>query len=119
MSTAIANNTNLSKAEADKAVDQYMNLIEGETYKEESDETTGFREKEMCIRDRGSALGALNGEAKWVEKVMELMNAVDEWIPLPSQSRRATNCATPRYAVLARMSACQRGGYGAYTRNPS
>ncbi|WP_443901312.1 elongation factor Tu, partial [Odoribacter laneus] len=31
----------------------------------------------------GSALGALNGEAKWVEKVMELMNAVDEWIPLP------------------------------------
>ena len=31
----------------------------------------------------GSALGALNGEAKWEEKVMELMNAVDEWIPLP------------------------------------
>ena len=31
----------------------------------------------------GSALGALNGEAKWVEKVMELMDAVDEWIPLP------------------------------------
>ena len=32
---------------------------------------------------RGSALGALNGEPQWVEKVMELMNAVDEWIPLP------------------------------------
>nr|WP_321409794.1 elongation factor Tu [uncultured Carboxylicivirga sp.] len=31
----------------------------------------------------GSALGALNGEPEWVEKVMELMNAVDEWIPLP------------------------------------
>ncbi|MBR8534163.1 elongation factor Tu [Carboxylicivirga sediminis] len=31
----------------------------------------------------GSALGALNGEEEWVEKVMELMNAVDEWIPLP------------------------------------
>jgi len=31
----------------------------------------------------GSALGALNGEEKWVEKVMELMDAVDEWIPLP------------------------------------
>ncbi|MCU4164042.1 elongation factor Tu [Carboxylicivirga caseinilyticus] len=31
----------------------------------------------------GSALGALNGEAQWVEKVMELMAAVDEWIPLP------------------------------------
>ncbi|HQV40237.1 MAG: elongation factor Tu [Flavobacteriales bacterium] len=32
---------------------------------------------------RGSALGALNGEAKWVESVMELMNAVDTWIPIP------------------------------------
>ena len=32
---------------------------------------------------RGSALGGLNLEPKWVEKVMELMNAVDEWIPLP------------------------------------
>ncbi len=31
----------------------------------------------------GSALGALNGEEKWVEKVMELMTAVDEWIPVP------------------------------------
>ena len=31
----------------------------------------------------GSALGALNGEAKWEEKVMELMAAVDEWIPVP------------------------------------
>jgi elongation factor Tu len=32
---------------------------------------------------RGSALGALNGEAKWEDKVMELMAAVDEYIPLP------------------------------------
>ena len=31
----------------------------------------------------GSALGALNGEAKWEDKVMELMEAVDTWIPLP------------------------------------
>ena len=31
----------------------------------------------------GSALGALNGEAKWEDKVMELMDAVDTWIPLP------------------------------------
>ena len=31
----------------------------------------------------GSALGALNGEAKWEEKVMEWMDAVDNWIPLP------------------------------------
>jgi elongation factor Tu len=33
----------------------------------------------------GSALGALNGEDKWVEKVMELMNAVDNYIPLPER----------------------------------
>lgn len=32
---------------------------------------------------RGSALGALNGEEKWVEKVNELMDAVDEYIPTP------------------------------------
>jgi elongation factor Tu len=32
---------------------------------------------------RGSALGALNGEPKWVAKVEELMKAVDEHIPLP------------------------------------
>ena len=32
---------------------------------------------------RGSALGALNGDPKWEAKVMELMDAVDEYIPLP------------------------------------
>ena len=32
---------------------------------------------------RGSALGALNGEAEWVEKVTELMEAVDSYIPMP------------------------------------
>ena len=32
---------------------------------------------------RGSALGALNGEAQWVAKVEELMAIVDEYIPTP------------------------------------
>ncbi|MBQ3711484.1 MAG: elongation factor Tu, partial [Bacteroidales bacterium] len=32
---------------------------------------------------RGSALGALNGEKVWEDKVMELMDAVDEYIPIP------------------------------------
>ncbi|HNW76802.1 MAG TPA: elongation factor Tu [Bacteroidales bacterium] len=32
---------------------------------------------------QGSALGALNKEPKWVEKIMELMEAVDTYIPLP------------------------------------
>jgi elongation factor Tu len=32
---------------------------------------------------RGSALGGLNNEPKWVAQIEELMNAVDTWIPLP------------------------------------
>lgn len=32
---------------------------------------------------RGSALGAMHEEPAWVEKVYELMDVVDEWIPLP------------------------------------
>ena len=32
---------------------------------------------------RGSALGGLNGEPKWVDKIRELMDAVDNFIPLP------------------------------------
>ena len=55
----------------------------------------------MCIRDRllssydydgdnapviqGSALGGLNGDAKWVAKIEELMEAVDTWIELPTR----------------------------------
>ncbi|MBP5740755.1 MAG: elongation factor Tu, partial [Bacteroidales bacterium] len=38
---------------------------------------------ENCPIIRGSALGALNGEKVWEDKVMELMAAVDEYIPLP------------------------------------
>ena len=36
---------------------------------------------------RGSALGGLNGEPKWVEKIMELMDTVDSYIPLPVRDR--------------------------------
>ncbi|AHW59061.1 translation elongation factor 1A (EF-1A/EF-Tu) [Draconibacterium orientale] len=31
----------------------------------------------------GSALGGLNGEPEWEEKILELMEACDTWIPLP------------------------------------
>jgi len=34
---------------------------------------------------QGSALGALNGEEKWVDTVMELMDAVDSYIELPQR----------------------------------
>ncbi len=32
---------------------------------------------------RGSALGGLNKEPQWVDKILELMDAVDTWIPIP------------------------------------
>jgi elongation factor Tu len=35
----------------------------------------------------GSALGGLNGEPKWEEKIVELMKAVDEYIPLPPRDK--------------------------------
>jgi elongation factor Tu len=35
---------------------------------------------------RGSALGALNGEAKWEAKIDELMDAVDKYIPQPERA---------------------------------
>ena len=35
---------------------------------------------------QGSALGGLNKEPKWVEKIMELMEAVDTYIPLPPRA---------------------------------
>ena len=35
---------------------------------------------------RGSALGALNGVPEWEDKVMELMDAVDNWIQLPPRA---------------------------------
>ena len=38
---------------------------------------------EDCPIIRGSALDALNGEKEWEDKVMDLMNAVDSYIPIP------------------------------------
>ena len=45
----------------------------------------GFEEDTPFIR--GSALGALNGVPEWEEKVMELMNACDEWIQEPVRDK--------------------------------
>jgi elongation factor Tu len=36
---------------------------------------------------QGSALGGLNKEPKWVEKIYELMEACDSWIPLPERDQ--------------------------------
>jgi elongation factor Tu len=35
---------------------------------------------------QGSALGGLNGEPKWVETIEALMDAVDNWIPIPPRA---------------------------------
>ena len=35
----------------------------------------------------GSALGALNGEAQWEEKIIELMAAVDDYVPTPERDK--------------------------------
>jgi elongation factor Tu len=32
---------------------------------------------------QGSALGGLNGDPKWEQRILDLMEAVDTWIPLP------------------------------------
>ncbi|MGM0566088.1 MAG: elongation factor Tu [Bacteroidota bacterium] len=36
---------------------------------------------------QGSALGALNNEEKWVSKIYELMDACDNWIPMPERDK--------------------------------
>ena len=43
----------------------------------------GYEEDTPIIR--GSALGALNGVAKWQDSIMELMDAVDSWIQEPER----------------------------------
>jgi elongation factor Tu len=40
-----------------------------------------------CPVIQGSALGAMHGEAKWEDKIMELMDAVDSWIPIPPRDK--------------------------------
>lgn len=36
---------------------------------------------------QGSALGGLDGQPQWEEKIIELMASVDEWIPTPERDR--------------------------------
>ena len=48
-----------------------------------TDEDGTVRKQTPIIR--GSALGALNGEEKWVESIRELMKTVDEYIPTPAR----------------------------------
>ena len=47
-------------------------------------ESYGFEADTPIVR--GSALGALNGVAKWEDSVLELMNTVDNWIQEPPRA---------------------------------
>jgi elongation factor Tu len=64
-------------AEADK---ELIDLVEMEIA--ELLEAKGYKN---CPIIRGSALKALEGDAKWEESIVELMNAVDEKIPTPKR----------------------------------
>ena len=59
---------------------ELIELVEMEVAEEL--EKNGF---EDCPIIKGSALGALNGEAEWVKTVEELMDNVDSHIPLPER----------------------------------
>ncbi|MEH0157663.1 elongation factor Tu [Limibacter armeniacum] len=60
--------------------EEMLELVEMEVAEEL--ESKGYGDSPII---RGSALGALNGEAEWVATVEELMNNVDEHIPLPER----------------------------------
>ncbi|MBB3701547.1 elongation factor Tu [Flammeovirga yaeyamensis] len=60
--------------------EEMLELVEMEVAEEL--ESKGY---EDAVIVRGSALGALNGEDKWVKTVEELMEAVDTEIPLPER----------------------------------
>jgi elongation factor Tu len=70
----------LNKCDSPDVDDEYLELTEMDVrellseYEFDGDNTPIIR---------GSALGALQGDPKWEDTVRELMNAVDEWIPLP------------------------------------
>ena len=60
--------------------DELIELVEMEV--SEALEEYGF---EGCPIVKGSALKALEGDAEWGDKIMELMNTVDEYIPDPQR----------------------------------
>ena len=61
---------------------------------------------------RGSALGALNGEAQWEAKIDELMDAVDKNVPLPA--REIDKPFLMPIEDIFSISGTRHGGYGPY-----
>ncbi|MBP6322331.1 MAG: elongation factor Tu [Fusobacteriaceae bacterium] len=63
--------------------EELLELVEMEVRELLSD--YGFPGDEIPVI-RGSSLGAMNGEQKWVDAIMELMDAVDSYIPTPARA---------------------------------
>ncbi|MBQ4138092.1 MAG: elongation factor Tu [Muribaculaceae bacterium] len=74
----------LNKCDSPDVDDEMIELVEMDV-RELLDEYEYDGENTPIIK--GSALGALNGDEKWVKSVIELMEAVDTWIPLPPRDK--------------------------------
>ena len=71
----------LNKCDDDEVDEEMIDLVKMDV----QDLLTSYGYEEDTPIIAGSALGALNGVAKWEDAVMELMNTVDEWIQEPER----------------------------------
>ena len=71
----------LNKCDDDEVDEEMIDLVKMDI----QDLLTSYGYEEETPIICGSALGALNGVAKWEDKVMELMDAVDTWIQEPTR----------------------------------
>ena len=71
----------LNKCDDDEVDEEMIDLVKMDV----QDLLTSYGYEEETPIICGSALGALNGVAKWEDKVMELMDAVDTWIQEPTR----------------------------------
>ena len=71
----------LNKCDDDEVDEEMIDLVKMDV----QDLLTSYGYEEETPIICGSALGALNGVAKWEDTVMELMDAVDTWIQEPTR----------------------------------
>ena len=71
----------LNKCDDDEVDEEMIDLVKMDV----QDLLTSYGYEEETPIICGSALGALNGVAKWEDQVMELMDAVDTWIQEPTR----------------------------------
>ena len=69
----------LNKCDDDEVDEEMIDLVKMDV----QDLLTSYGYEEETPIICGSALGALNGVAKWEDKIIELMDAVDNWIQEP------------------------------------